>query len=89
MLGLERRVDARLIEVSSRGASSPLVFLDAMASPNAWRLRGRYRFNADEVAVEVRLVKGERSHRFTVTGKKAAPDAVAAQIVVEVERRLK
>jgi hypothetical protein len=89
VLGLGKRVDERLRQVSARSGPATLVFVDARELPDACRLAGRYRVKDGQVTVSVNLFNAKkRIARFTVSGKKTEIDALAERIVQEAEKRL-
>src|SRR5262249_7608550 len=88
VLGLARRVDERLREVSSRGDHSRLVFVDAREMPDAYELVGRYRVEKGQVTVTLKLIRGtEKPAPFEVTGEESKPDELAGRIAAEAEKR--
>jgi hypothetical protein len=91
-LGLGNRVNAALNEVSARGRSAPLIFVDTTDFPNAYALVGRYSSDAeaDSIQVSVRVFRGaEMIGEFTVTGQASDLSGLASRIVEMTERRLK
>ena len=88
-LGLSRRVDERLREVTARGTSAGLVFWDVPEAPGAYQLSGRYRVQDGQATVRVYLFEGEKeTFSFSIHGAASAPDALVEVILGEVERRL-
>jgi WD40 repeat protein len=86
-LGLARRVNERLRDVSYRGegGEAPLIFVDATQYAKAYRVVGRYRTEGDAVEVDVRLIRdGTPQSTFVVTGSEDAPEALAEQIVSRI-----
>ena len=65
MLGLSRRVDDRLRDVSTRGDAARLVFVDAREMPETYQLAGRYRIDGDKVQVTVLFLAARRGRGAT------------------------
>ncbi len=84
-LGLGKIVNEQFRELSARGGTAPLVFVDASELPSAYRLAGRYTVNDNSVKVAVVLVKGKDRRRFTVTGKKSDLLQLAKTIVQQAQ----
>ena len=90
VLGLSRRVDERLRQVSARGRRAPLVFVESQELPGACRVVGRYRIKG-KVALRVSLFTGASrmpAARFTLIGEEKKPEELARRLADEVEKRL-
>ena len=71
------------------GSGRRLVFVDATEFPEAYRLTGRYKVDADSVVVTVNVFKGkERVGQVKVAGLKSKPDELADKVGTEVEKLL-
>ncbi len=89
VIGLGHRVDQQLRDASTRGREAPLVFIDAREFPDAYHLAGRYRIEGRQATITARLVHGVGpSTRFKLSGDPAKVDALAAQVVAEVQTRM-
>jgi len=83
------RLDAALMEASS-GPDPRFAFFATRGFPDAYALAGRYEISGDRISVTVVMAKGGQSPvRFEVTGSTADLPALEAQIVREMESRLK
>ena len=88
-LGLNKRIHARLRDISASGRSAKLAFVDAEDCPDSVRPTGRYKIDGDKVTVDVKLYEGEKERAaFTVNGKASKPDELAGLIVAEIEKEL-
>jgi hypothetical protein len=84
-LGLTKRVNDALREMSSRGQEAPLVFADALEFPEAYLLAGRCRVQDDTVTVLLLLFRGEEEiGQFVVEGNTSD----LAQLSHEISRTL-
>ena len=81
ILGLEKLVDDEFRLISSKGIS-PVIFVQAKEFPEAYRMRGQYAVNGDQVEIKINLFKGkEKAGSFTVSGKKDNPENIVKTIV--------
>ena len=87
-LGLAKLVNEQFREISSRGRTSPLVFVDAAELPDAYRLAGRYEVEDDKVKVKLKLIAGDDRKPLTVEGKKSDLLQLATDIAEETKRLL-
>ena len=88
-LSLAQLVNDLLRNVSSRGRQTPLVFVDAVELPDAYRPAGRYAIDGDEVTIQAHMFRGkERVARFKVVGSKSDLDGLANKVVAEAQREV-
>jgi len=81
VLGLEKMVDEAFRTVSSKGLQN-LIFINAKEFPDAYRIRGQYSLNGDEVELKLNLFRGkEKAGSFTIKGNKNNLDALVNEIV--------
>jgi hypothetical protein len=89
-LNLIGLVDEALREVSARGPDSSLVFWDAEDGPDAHHLVGRYKVESGYVTVTAKIFRGTASvGDLKVTGKADNLSELAAEIVAELDRRIR
>lgn len=62
-LGLSVLVDAKLSEISARGMSAPIVFVNARTFPEGCKITGLYSMHDSSIVCEVKLKCGEQSAR--------------------------
>lgn len=81
-LGLTKRLEDALRDVSARGAEAPLIFWDVPEYSEAYTISGRYRVDGAAVTVSVFLYQDEtEAAKFTMTGETEKPDELAARIL--------
>jgi hypothetical protein len=88
-LGLGAVIDTALHELSSRGRSAPLIFVDTADFPDAYALVGRYLTEEDKLRVAVRVFRGEDLiGEFNVTGDEEDLQELTRRILEKTERLL-
>ncbi len=88
-LGLTTRINNALREISARGRSAPLIFVDASEFPAAYSLAGRYRLIAETLRVKALLFRGDQKvGEFTVAGNLSALEQLATDILSEAEKQI-
>ncbi|MFH0895610.1 MAG: caspase family protein [Bacteroidota bacterium] len=81
IVGLEKSVDEAFIDMSSRGGTSSLVYIETKEFPDAFRIRGQYKMTGDIISAKVNVFKGkDKAGSFTVEGKKGELSKLAAEI---------
>ncbi len=89
VLDLAKKVDEQLCAVEVRGTQGGIVFVDARALPDGYRVAGRYRIDGEKVTVSVKLSQDKkRILPFTISGKTTAMDDLAARVVAETEKQI-
>lgn len=89
VLELAKKVDEQFRGIEVRGTQSGVVFVDARAMPDSYRVVGRYHIDGEKATVSVNLFQDKkRIQQFTITGKTTAVDDLAGQIVAETEKQL-
>jgi WD40 repeat protein len=90
VLGIEKIVDDKLRDVSSKAASSMIIFIEAKEYPEAYRIRGAYSITGDQVDITVNLFLGnEKAGSFNVKGKKSDMEKLAEEIVTKAQQIIK
>lgn len=85
ILGIEKMVDDKLSELSSKGKDAPFVFINAKEFPEAYKLRGQYAVSGNSVEVIVNIFKGSvKSATFVIHGVKADLEKLSADIVKKI-----
>ena len=86
-LELTKRVNEALRMASSRSQGAPLVYVDALEFPDAYRLAGRYQVEDEKIEVRIKVFRGkEDAGELTVAGNTADIAQVAADILKETEQ---
>ena len=83
------RVNNALREISSRGRSASLIFVDASEFPAAYSFARRYRTITEKLYVLVRLFRGEQKvGEFTVVGNPSALPQLTQELLKTLETQL-
>jgi len=86
-LKLTARVNEALREVSSRGQSATLVYVDTSDFPDAYSVSGLYRVEGSAVTARVSVFRSEKKvGSFTLTGATGDLDKLVAEILSQAER---
>jgi uncharacterized caspase-like protein len=89
VLGLSRRINDRLDDLSASARGAKFVFVNAEELPGGVLPSGRYEIDGDKVTVNVKLFAGDKElATFAIKGSTAKQDELAAQIAAEIERKL-
>ncbi|MCB0609241.1 MAG: caspase family protein [Lewinella sp.] len=71
--------------ITARGTQAELIYVDVKEYENAYSIKGRYKVNGDDVAVQGRLFKGKDDlGEFRVSGKKSNIPGLVEAIVEKV-----
>ena len=85
ILGIEKLVDDKLIELSSRSKDAPFVFINAKDFPDAYKIRGQYTVSGNSIEVIVNIFKGSvKSTTFVTRGVKGDLEKLSAEIVKKI-----
>ena len=95
-LGLTRRINDVLWELSEQGREAPLTFFDIETSPDAYLVTGRYQIEGDRIAINVYLyymgkVEGqiEKIAEFPpLEGEKSNLNQLAKNIVTMIQQKI-
>lgn len=86
-LGLAQRVNDRLRDQASGGREAKWVFVEGQDLPGALEVVGRYSVQAEQVTAKIRLIRdGDEPTDITVTGRRDQPDAMADEIVRQIQK---
>ncbi|MBL7745248.1 MAG: caspase family protein [Chitinophagaceae bacterium] len=88
-LGLSRMIDNHLSALSERGTAAPIAFISNTATPDAYKLGGRYEVKDNTITVKVNVRKGKDVKRFELSGTTDKLIALAAAIAEEAARMIK
>ncbi len=85
-LGLNKLLNEALRDISARGRSASLIFVDADEFPQAYKLSGRYKISEGNVTVTVYLLVGkETKGNFQIMGNVGNIEQLVADILKETE----
>ena len=88
-LGLEKKINEKLIEISFLGKESKIVFVDASEFPDAYSVVGQYNIKDNILNVDVKLFKGTQEKKgFKVTGELNKIDELVKKIIEETEKAI-
>jgi hypothetical protein len=88
-LGLTKKVNEHLRELSANSRGSGLVFVDATELPGGYEVAGRYRLSGDKVTIAVTVFQGEKDIKtLEVQGEKTKLEELVTRLVSEVEKAL-
>ncbi|MBL7738648.1 MAG: caspase family protein [Chitinophagaceae bacterium] len=88
-LGLDRLVDNSLSALSERGTAAPITFIANTATPDAYKLSGRYEVRENAILVKVNVRRGKDVKRFEVTGTTDKLNILAAAIAEQAAQIVK
>jgi hypothetical protein len=81
VLGIEKLVDDRFLAMSSKGDTTPLIFVYAKEYPDAYRIRGQYTISGETVSARVNVFRGkEKVASFTLEGNINDLESLAREI---------
>jgi WD40 repeat protein len=90
ILGIEKLVDEKLRDVSSKSAASPFIFIEAKEYPEAYRIRGAYTVGGEAVEISVNVFLGtEKAGSYNINGKKSEIASLADLIVSKAQESIK
>lgn len=90
VLELTPLVNEALRERASDPRKAPFVFVEAEQSAGAWRIAGRYNVEGTTITLKVYLYQDKSvADQFEVRGQTDALDVLSAEIVRQVEARVK
>jgi hypothetical protein len=88
-LGLNKLLNEAFRDISARGRSASLVFVDADEFPQAYKLSGRYKKTDGNVTVTVYLlVEKETKGDFQVKGNIRNKEQLVKDVLKETEKRI-
>jgi WD40 repeat protein len=90
VLGIEKLVDEKLRDASSKSPSSPFIFVDTRDYPDAYRIRGVYSITGDQVEIMVNVFSGSvKAGSFTIKGRGTDTLKMAEEVVTKAMQLIK
>lgn len=88
-LGVKAALEAHLSDLSSRGAESPIAFMQDANYPDAYILAGRYVTTGPQVQITTNLLQaGKVAAQFTLTGQRTQLTELAQQVVAVAQKKI-
>lgn len=82
-------INAQLQEITAKGKTAELLFIEAKDYPNAWELSGTYKIEGDTITADCLLFKNEQEKTFSVKGAKANLPGLVQSILAEVKKLIR
>lgn len=81
-------IDEKLREITARGKNAGLIYVDVKEFPDAYKLRGRYSVNENNIALKTNLFKGSQLiDSFEINGTTDNLDELVEKIMKRIKVR--
>lgn len=88
-LGIEKKVNELLIQLSYGNRDAKMVFVDASEFPDAYSIVGQYSINNNSINLNVKIFKGQEEKKgFNMTGDVNKIDNFVKKVIEETENTI-
>lgn len=88
-LKLSDLINGQLQEITAKGKTAELLFIEAKDYPNSWELSGTYKIEGDTITADCLLFRNEQEKTFSVKGSKADLPGLVASMLTEVKKLIR